>query len=64
MIRRQDVEIVPLTDGDYALLAAFASGSLFAQAAEAAASAQADFDLTEALLRHVQQGNLAEFELN
>ncbi len=63
VIRHQDVEIMPLTDGDYALLAAFASGMPFAEAAQAVLDAQADFDLTGALARHVQQATLVDYEI-
>ena len=59
VIRRRQVEIEPLGEGDYALLSAFAAGVPFAQAAEAALHAQADYDLATALRRHVASMVLA-----
>jgi len=63
VIRRENVEIVPLSEGDYALLEAIASGGTFARAAEAAVAAQPGFDLSAVLARHIQQGTLADVAL-
>ena len=63
VIRHQEVEMMPLGDGDYSLLSAFVAGATFAQAAKAAMDAQADFDLTGALARHVQQATLVGCEI-
>ena len=63
VIRRQEIEILPLGDGDYSLLSAFAAGARLAQAAGAALDAQADFDLKGALMRHVQQTTLVDCEI-
>ncbi|HEY5682488.1 MAG TPA: DNA-binding domain-containing protein [Sulfuricaulis sp.] len=63
VIRHEDVEILPLGEGDYSLLCAFAAGATFAQGAKAAMDAQRDFDLTGALARHVQQATLLDSEI-
>jgi hypothetical protein len=62
VIRRRQVEIEPLGEGDYALLSSFSAGATFAQAAEAALHAQTDYALTTALRRHVTAGTLAGFD--
>lgn len=61
VIRRRQVEIEPLGEGDFALLSGFAAGAPFALAAEAALQAQAGYDLATALRRHVVGGTLAGF---
>jgi hypothetical protein len=61
VIRRGQIEIEPLGEGDYALLSAFAAGVPCAQAAEAALHAQTDYDLATALRHHVASTVLAGF---
>ena len=61
VMRRQQVEIEQLGDGEYALLSAIATGGVLAHAAEQALRAQADFDLATALARHIGAGTLSEF---
>ena len=61
VVRRRQVEIEPLGDGDYALLSAFAAGAPLARAAEIALQAQAGYDLVGALQRNVAAGTLAGF---
>ncbi|MDH3370336.1 MAG: DNA-binding domain-containing protein [Gammaproteobacteria bacterium] len=62
VIRRQEVEMRTLSDGDYSLLSAIDAGSTLAQAARAAMDAQADYDLTGALASQIQLGTLAQVE--
>jgi hypothetical protein len=62
VIRHQEVEIMPLGEGEFSLLSVIAAGAPLAQAASAAMDAQADFDLTAALARHVQQATLVDDE--
>lgn len=61
VIRRQQVEIEPLSEGDYALLSSFAAGISFAQAVETALLTQTDYDLVAALPRLAANGTLAGF---
>lgn len=63
VIRHQDVEILPLSDGDFHLLSALATGAPLMRAASAAMDAQADFDLAGALARHVQLATLLDCEI-
>jgi hypothetical protein len=51
-----------LSPGDAALVEAFAAGRSLAEAAEAAAEAEADFDLQQALLAHLTRGTFAGFD--
>ena len=55
------IELLTLSAGEYALLAAFQAGSTFADACEGALAAEPDFDLTGTLQRHVRRGTLADF---
>lgn len=59
-----DVEIEPLSAGDYALLNAFVELEPFSIASAAALSMEADFDLTRALQHHVASETLVGFHLN
>lgn len=61
VIRRRQVEIELLGEGDYALLSSFAAGIPLARAAEAALRAQTNYDLATALHRHVTSLVLAGF---
>lgn len=61
VIRRRQVEIEPLGEGDHVLLSCFAAGVPFAQAAESALQTQTDYDLVAALQRLAAAGILAGF---
>jgi hypothetical protein len=65
LIRRAEfnVEMQPLTEGEYALLSAIAEGRNLGEAAAAAAATEPEFDLAAALGNHVRAGTLVDFEL-
>lgn len=58
-----DIRFQPLSDGDFALLQAFAANHVFAAACERAIVAQADFDLPTHFSRWVAQGVVTAFDL-
>ncbi len=58
-----DVEIEPLSVGEYAWLAALAAGRPLAAATEAALAAAADFDVAQAMQRHVRSVTLTGFDV-
>lgn len=66
LIIRRGLEVMlePLSEGECALLQAFAAELPFAQACAAALAAQPDIDLTAALQDHVLRGTLVGFSLN
>jgi hypothetical protein len=61
VMRRKQVEIELLGDGDYALLSAIAAGVVLACAAEQAIRAQPNYDLAAALGRHIAAWTLTGF---
>ncbi len=61
VMRRKQVEIELLGDGDYVLLSAIAAGDVLVCAAERAIRAQPNYDLTAALGRHIAAGTLTGF---
>lgn len=61
--RGLDVEIEPLTAGEYAWLAVLAAGRPLAAATETALAASADFDVAKAMQRHVRSATLVGFDL-
>lgn len=63
VIRRSEVEIESLSAGEHTLLSAFAAGSPFALAAEAALGVEPDLDLSATLAQHVRYGTLVQLDL-
>jgi hypothetical protein len=63
LVRRRglSVEVVVLGPGEYALLRAFADGRPLGAATDAATAAEAEFDLMQTLLRHIQTTTLVGF---
>lgn len=62
VIRRQlEVELAPLSEGEFALLAALAKGQVFGEACDAALTAETNFDIAASLKYHITQGTLVKF---
>ncbi len=61
--RGLDVEIEPLAAGEYAWLTALAAGQPLAAATGTALAAAADFDVAQAMQRHVRSVTLAGFDV-
>lgn len=61
--RGLDVEIEPLTAGEYVWLTALAAGRPLAAATETALTAAANFDVAAAMQRHVRSDTFIEFTL-
>lgn len=61
--RRLDVEIGPLTAGEYVWLTALAAGRPLAAATETALTAATNFDVAAAMQRHVRSGTFIGFTL-
>ena len=54
----REIELYALSKGEYVFLEHLAAQETFAQACEAALAAEAEFDLTEVLQRHVRRGTI------
>jgi hypothetical protein len=61
VIRRQDIELEPLSRGEHEMLSALAAGDPFAAAAESALAVDPDFDVTVSLRDHVARRTIVDF---